>query len=456
MKKSLMLLLLCSMVAVNASAQVYEDIAELMLNDVGRLAAVVDDVGYGITRTGDINVFDLSDLMTLTSFTTLNPTGSVVSLGSWCYSSQRYGDYLFCGTSAGLFTVDISDPPNPSVLGSVATTATPRNMVVVGQVLVICEDSSSGSYVTTWDISTPSAPMQLGSVAVPDRIYAAAVNGDYLYTTTGFSGTYWQVIDFSDPTNMSILNSFTAPLFFYQMNIVNGVMVCSRTSDVMLFDITTDPLNPAQLDSTTASGRVQAVDGLNVLFGDQAYEVGASALTYIQTWDTHGGAQGDGFPYGSDVGEVDGNTVVLIAQSQRILVLRDYIPPQPLMADTTEISGSLGGSVNFTLDAQPVNAGRQYILLGSVTGTSPGTDLPGGLVTLPLNFDIFTDFIFLFLNTPICVDFFGNLDVDGKATAKFDTLGPVSSAIGVTAHFAFCMNKPFDFASNAVGIDVIP
>jgi hypothetical protein len=55
----------------------------------------------------------------------------------------------------------------------------------------------------------------------------------------------------------------------------------------------------------------------------------------------------------------------------------------PLSASTDRISLATGGRVDFTLNAGPGNGGFLYFLLGSMTGTAPGT--PFGPVLLPLN-----------------------------------------------------------------------
>jgi len=52
--------------------------------------------------------------------------------------------------------------------------------------------------------------------------------------------------------------------------------------------------------------------------------------------------------------------------------------------------------------------------------------------------------------------FFGILDTNGEAVATFDTLGPIIGTAGLTIHFAACVSKPFDFASNPVSIEITP
>ena len=115
-----------------------------------------------------------------------------------------------------------------------------------------------------------------------------------------------------------------------------------------------------------------------------------------------------------------------------------------------------GGKSTFSLDAGAANVARNYIILGGVTGSSPGTPLPGGMATLPVNWDVFTTIVINLANTVIFQNFIGILDANGQASALFDTQGPVPGAAGITMTFAFALNNPWDFASNAVEIKIVP
>jgi hypothetical protein len=127
----------------------------------------------------------------------------------------------------------------------------------------------------------------------------------------------------------------------------------------------------------------------------------------------------------------------------------------PLSSDVTTVTESLGGQVNFSLDAGAANAGRTYLMLGSITGSVPGTPLPGGQAILPINWDVFTGIVISLLNTPVFANFQGNLDGSGKGAATMN-LGPIPGAAGLTMTFAFAVAPPWDFASNGVEITVIP
>jgi len=135
----------------------------------------------------------------------------------------------------------------------------------------------------------------------------------------------------------------------------------------------------------------------------------------------------------------------------------EFIETHPLEADIFTLSQPLGGEVNFSLKADTPNGGRNYILLGSVTGTAPGFPLPGGYVTLPLNWDFFSEFIGSLINTTLFSNFMGDLDASGEATAMLDTLAPLPpGALGYVMHFAYALRGPWNFVSNPVVVEIVP
>ncbi|MBU0756010.1 MAG: SBBP repeat-containing protein [Planctomycetes bacterium] len=126
-----------------------------------------------------------------------------------------------------------------------------------------------------------------------------------------------------------------------------------------------------------------------------------------------------------------------------------------LTADAYRFKESAGATIRFTLNATKTHAGREYLLLGTMSGTDPGFSLPGGLMVLPLNWDELTQVILDGLGTPFFTSFYGFLDSEGTAEAVL-TVPVLSGFSGTVLHFAFTMNNPFDFASNAVPITIEP
>lgn len=128
-----------------------------------------------------------------------------------------------------------------------------------------------------------------------------------------------------------------------------------------------------------------------------------------------------------------------------------------LTADVHTLSSRTGGIVTFTLDAGADNANRGYILLGSMSGTDPGTLLPGGAANLPINWDFFSNVVATAINTSMFSNFLGQLDASGAATASFDTQGSLPPAfVGTVMHFAFALNSPWDFASDPAAVEIVP
>lgn len=126
-----------------------------------------------------------------------------------------------------------------------------------------------------------------------------------------------------------------------------------------------------------------------------------------------------------------------------------------LAVDAYELSESAGGVVNFMLTAGEVNANRNYLLLGSTSGTEPGILLPGGSTTLPVNWDWFSSFELALLNTVFFNNFLGTLDAKGMANAQLYLPPLPSGSAGLAMYYAYCCDKPFDFASNPVVIEVV-
>ena len=112
--------------------------------------------------------------------------------------------------------------------------------------------------------------------------------------------------------------------------------------------------------------------------------------------------------------------------------------------------------MNFQMNGGAANPNRNYILLGSITGTTPGTPLPGGLVVLPLRWDLFTGMVISLLNTTLFEDFLGTLDATGKGSAKMSLPPLPPGSAGLKMSFAFACNAPWDYVSNSIPVHIVP
>jgi hypothetical protein len=128
-------------------------------------------------------------------------------------------------------------------------------------------------------------------------------------------------------------------------------------------------------------------------------------------------------------------------------------------SDESSLSESTGSSVDLHLYAGFANAFRGYFVLGSASGTEPGSLLPNGLATLPLNWDVFSNIVVNYANTPNFFGFHGTLDFEGSNKAQLNTLGPLPAGmLGAQFSFAYVLLAPpaIDFASNPLTFAVEP
>jgi hypothetical protein len=128
-----------------------------------------------------------------------------------------------------------------------------------------------------------------------------------------------------------------------------------------------------------------------------------------------------------------------------------------LDANDCAIRAAEGGTLVFALDAGAANGSRNYLLLGSLSGTSPGTPLPGGEVILPLNRDLFFRAMLGAVNHSVFTGFAGRLNPVGRAKAALQVpAGLLAPLAGGKLFFAYALSGPWNYASEPVLIYILP
>lgn len=126
-----------------------------------------------------------------------------------------------------------------------------------------------------------------------------------------------------------------------------------------------------------------------------------------------------------------------------------------LSVDLGTVSISTPVVRNLSLDAGALNGGRAYLMLGSISGTSPGQFILPGIV-LPLNIDIYTTFTVEHPNTATLGNSMGNLDAQGHAVSTFKLPNGLSPTLaGLVVNHAYLL-LPVDFVSEAEAIQIVP
>ncbi|MEW6416694.1 MAG: S8 family serine peptidase [Nitrospirota bacterium] len=145
--------------------------------------------------------------------------------------------------------IDIANPVDPVIKGSLNTPGDAYGVYVSGNYAYVA-DGSSGLQVV--DITNPTNPTIIGYRDTPGGAFGVYVSGNYAYVADGSSGL--QVIDITDPANPIIVGSCDTP------NAALGVYVsgsyaymADRDSGLQVIDIT-DPVNPVIVGSCNTPG----------------------------------------------------------------------------------------------------------------------------------------------------------------------------------------------------------
>ena len=176
---------------------------------------------------------------------------------------------------------------------------------------------------------------------------------------------------------------------------------------------------------------------MNVFIGATKFDTGYYARPAVGDWD------GDGI-VDLLVGSSDGYVYWVHGRG-------------PLSVSDNAISAATGGALDLGISAGTANGNRGYLVFAGVSGTNPGTPLPGGQATLPINWDVFTNVALQLVNTPMFKDFTGILAANGRGKATLDLSFPLPpAAVGMVMHFAMAVSDPFDYVTNATGVEITP
>ena len=209
---------------------------------------------------GTLSVFDVSDPM--------NPKvygGKQV----FAYGLAIQGNMAFTASSFLFSSVDISSIVAPQLVSDVDLFAYANDVVVVGDNAYV---SVGGSDLYVVDISNPGDPQIEGSVGVAGA-GALAYQSPYVYVAhNGFD-----IVDVSDPTNPQLAGSHVlAPAgLVYDLKVSGSyVYATSSSGGVRVVDVS-NPLSPSQVTSFGGTG------GKLDISGNTLYHTGSGYLTSV-------------------------------------------------------------------------------------------------------------------------------------------------------------------------------
>jgi hypothetical protein len=122
-------------------------------------------------------------------------------------------------------------------------------------------------------------------------------------------------------------------------------------------------------------------------------------------------------------------------------------------ADQAHLSTGSASSVQLVLNGGLAQAGSLYLIVGSQSGTSPGT--PFGSVLIPLNGDALTTALLAQVNTPLAPGWLGQLSPQGSAVAGLQLPALNPALVGSKLYLAWFTLNPTDFASSPLALEFV-
>jgi hypothetical protein len=174
-------------------------------------------------------IFDLTDPANPDHLSHVDTTmgrytyGIIVSEdGQYGYCHEGYWD-IYGYVPDYVHVIDISDPNNPSRIGSVLVATFPMDLALSGNYIYAVANAWAGNTISVVDVSVPTNPTLVIDYAAPFGGWVCQADGDYLY----ISGDNLGIIDISTPSSPSTLTTLDIPNDARGMSVYCGIAYIS-------------------------------------------------------------------------------------------------------------------------------------------------------------------------------------------------------------------------------------
>lgn len=208
-----------------------------------------------------------------------NPSSPVivgnVALGGHAQGLALHDGHLYVAARiGGLYILSLAVPDQPEVVSNILLPDRPTRVVVEDSIAYVAEETYG--YVYTVDVADPANPQILGSLMLGNSLYGLVKVGSELYV----SGEYHlYAVDVSDPATPSMVNSVGQRAYGGDVTVAGALLyVADGDDDVLLYDISspTAPEHYGRIWISYVNNHAVAVSG------GYCY-VGAGGLAVIET-----------------------------------------------------------------------------------------------------------------------------------------------------------------------------
>lgn len=182
---------------------------------------------------------------------------------------------------SGLQVIDIADPTQPARLGGRTASAYAYGVDVEGGYAYIAAYISTYvnfSFLNVFDVTDPTDPQLVGSVAT-SKAEAVAVEGAHAYLADGSAGL--RVVDVANPAQPQIIATMDLGGYASDVAIEGTLVYVVINTGLSVVDVT-DPANPQLVGNLVTPGSARRV----AVVGDRAYvAVGEAGLVVVDIAD---------------------------------------------------------------------------------------------------------------------------------------------------------------------------
>jgi len=322
--------------------------------DIGDVV-VTGDIAYITASLAGLRILDVSDPANISELGFVDEFGPARSL-------EVDGDIVYFIAGRFFYVVDVSNPVAPAIIGSRSASQATGDFVISNGIAYI-PFSSSQPLLMMLDISDPTAPDLAGFYFVTPEfqyIQAIEVRGSTLYIGLSqalFTGIRsMRIVDISTPTAPVELGAFLTSFSILDIHVSgNSAFLAAGFSGLVLLDVLnpTYPMELARFDTPDHAESV-TVDGSFAYVADRYSGMRAIDITHLEVPAAIGSLTSPGDPRAIDVSD----SVAYLGDRPNGLQTIDVNDPRdPALIETLGVDGDIS--------AVEIVDGLAYVAAGS-------------------------------------------------------------------------------------------
>jgi hypothetical protein len=216
-----------------------------------RILAVVGDKLHIADECGGYRIASLADPATPQNLDSQDSSRGLYASVGCVNRVAASGSYAYINGDSGLAVVDVADPAQAAVVGTLSGTV--AGLATAGSHVYVAD----GTGLRVVDVSTPTAPAQAGSLTLAGQPSAVAIQGSYAYVTGQDTGL--RVVNIADPSNPQATGYRAISGASLGVAVAGNIAcVAGESAGLRLIDVT-DPASPGSPVTLDTPGKASDV-----------------------------------------------------------------------------------------------------------------------------------------------------------------------------------------------------